>query len=364
MNSDASVQYEMAMQLHYSDDMVEKMQTIEEITRVLLLSLENNSQARTLDYFERINNNEYNEERKKYYSSIDSADRKKDLQLLDELIKTMILKHGVDFTKEALKYYAQSGSIESITRTNNLRDRVSNSVSFLTTINMLEDLDSEINDINNAISEQNKQDTIRIPNVNSTNKTKDNFVNNDEDLLKELITVTIKKYGLSFTINALSRYRSYGSVDSITRENNLRDRVKQSITFKNYINSIDLIKKINEINDALSLQEKDEIQEKMLQNACIDTYYSFYEKEKSVMAKTLLSVGLMGIKNNDYRGITLDNNARLIVMDNIKPEEIINVLKRTLEKSGYEISEKTEDLCMLYAMHIEKICEEKNQKLK
>ena len=57
--------------------------------------------------------------------------------------------------------------------------------------------------------------------------------------------------------------------------------------------------------------------------------------------------------SGDYSSITRKNDARKIAIDNIKPNEVLRLIKSSL---GIDYVRKVDELYELYANYIEKIC--------
>lgn len=184
-------------------------------------------------------------------------------------------------------------------------------------------------------------------------------------LLKEIIIVMYKKYGEYITRNNLKSYKEKGGIEKITKTNNLRERVEQSKTFRTYINYIDLDKEIdilmsqNNLNQENINKTEDNLsKETLLEMICKETYLTCQTKEREYMGKEQVATALVSMKFSNYRYITRTNNARKIAEENIKPQEVEEIMKNTLEKNGY-IIENEIDLYHLYATHIEYICNNK-----
>ena len=82
-------------------------------------------------------------------------------------------------------------------------------------------------------------------------------------------------------------------------------------------------------------------------------------KERNFTGKQQVAIALIRMSKNDYSLITRQNNAREVAKTNIKPNEVVNIIKRTIETNGY-ILENEIELYELYTTHIENLC--KNRK--
>lgn len=230
--------------------------------------------------------------------------------------------------------------------------------------------------------ELNNIDYINIKKDKYIDFNLDNF-NKDKDLLRKIIETMSYKYGYDHTKEALRNYRKTGKINYITEKNTkermykvadinsfitnekkLREKVKKSKTFKTFINSYDdneFEKLFNKLKPEIDNNSKETIKttkEMVLENICKETYLYCIEKENNCDAKTQVAISLIKLKNNNYNYITRNNDARDIAKKHIKPEEVIDIIKKSLETNGY-IIEKEEDLYELYANHIKYLCNEK-----
>lgn len=177
-------------------------------------------------------------------------------------------------------------------------------------------------------------------------------------LLTEIIDTMVKRYGIDFTKKSLTEYRNIGNIYNITRQNNLREKVKDSKTFITYINMIDLDYEIEKNKPKLNSEQQNDIKttkEMILEFVCKETYQVFETEDRFYSGKIQVESLLKSIKENNYRYITNKNNARMIAKQNIRPEEVENLVKKYLEVNGYIISNE-DDLYKLYAEHIEYLC--------
>lgn len=224
---------------------------------------------------------------------------------------------------------------------------------------------------------------------NTLNEKKDKYIdfnldnfNKDKELLKKIIETMSYKYGDNHTKEALQNYRKIGKIDYVTEKNTkeriykvsesnrfitnekkLREQVKKSKTFKTFINSYndnEFEKLFNKLKPAIDNTSKETIKttkEMVLENACKETYLNCIEKVNNCDAKTQVAIALIKLKNNNYNYITRKNKARDIARKHINPEEVTDIIKKSLEANGY-IIEKEEDLYELYANHIKHLCNE------
>lgn len=230
----------------------------------------------------------------------------------------------------------------------------------ITHIILLNLYDSKVSEAEMYISSTNE--ASHLQQMNYEYKEFDNF-QKDQDLLKELIEVMIKKYGANYTKTALKEYKNERNINAITRTNNLRERVEESksfLTYLNYTNDNYLLinNYIQEHYQANKLQDNEEIKnfkEKLLEEVCTATYFACQTPEREFCGKLQVARLLIRMQCGDYKAITRTNNARQNAIDNIKPDEVYNLVKSSIEKNGY-IIEDERDLYELYANHIEFIC--------
>ena len=226
-----------------------------------------------------------------------------------------------------------------------------------------------------------------LNNKDYLNKIKDKYIDfnpdnfkKDKELLKKIIETMSYKYGDNHTKESLQNYRKTSKIDYmtekntkertykvadinsfITNEKKLREKVKKSKTFKTFINSyndIEFEKLFNKLKPEIDNDSKETMKttkEMILENICKETYLYCAEKENNCDVKTQVAIALIKIKNNNYNYITRNNNARDMAKKHIKPEEVIDIIKKSLETNGY-IIEKEEDLYELYANHIKHLC--------
>lgn len=179
---------------------------------------------------------------------------------------------------------------------------------------------------------------------------KENF-----DLLKEVFQVMVKKYGYNNTKDNLELYRDTGDLSYITRTNGIREKVESSKTFRSYLNLVSLNGMLCQINSMTKEQEEKSQKEYILEDVCRSTYIACQTPERGYCGKNQVASLLIRMQQNNYDYITRLNNARTIARENLKPEEIKDIIKKSLESNGY-IIENENDLYELYATHIEYLC--------
>ena len=217
-----------------------------------------------------------------------------------------------------------------------------------------------------SLSHQNKDDlfnyfnTVNNPTYQGASEFKefDDIYNNSE-LLDEIITTMIEKYGYEYTYDSLMKYRNMGPITNITRKNNLRDTVTESTTFRTYVNLINLeaILEHHKPKQEVKKTAKEELKdtkELLLEQICRETYMAFQTKDRHYSGNLQVSHSLENMENGLYSTITRTNNARELASSYIDAKDVKNLVTSTLEKNGYIIED--EDIYELYANHIEHLC--------
>lgn len=179
------------------------------------------------------------------------------------------------------------------------------------------------------------------PNINKINY----------DLLQELIMVMSNKYGIEKTIVYIEKYKQTGNLNSITRTNNLRERIRYSSSFRTYIENFNISSFFNLKNLIPSLEEKT----KILEEICKTTYHAFNTKERKFRGRYQVASLLKHIEENDYTYITRTNNARGIAENNISPTEVEQLVKYSIEQQGIAV-ENNEEMYRIYSEYIEQLC--------
>jgi len=193
----------------------------------------------------------------------------------------------------------------------------------------------------------------------------------NKELENQLIITMTNKYGQDSTKKAIRSYCDIVQKDKnsillnyVTRENGLREKVRCSRSFRTYLNLHRegwLDSKFEELscNFVENLENIKSQKEVILEQVCKETYLAALECDSP--AKIQVAMLLLKMKKNNYDYITRKNNARKIAKENIKPEEVKELIKKSLEANGY-IFEDNVDLYSLYASHIEHICEYQKRK--
>lgn len=273
----------------------------------------------------------------------------KDRNLLIEIIKVTSEKHGIEKTKELLNSYREKKYLRAITRTNNLREKVLSSLTFY---NYITNLSTE--ELNEMIDKYSVQ--------KETNYSEDN-----EKLLISIVETMTKKYGLEQAFYYINSYRESFNVNSITRDNDLRNKVATSNTFHVYMASMskeelfEFVRKYAQNKEEkTTFEEQNKYTEKefILEEASKLTYNSALENECD--GKRQIFSALIQAAGGNFKYFTNTSGARDAVANNISPFEIEKVAKMTLEKKGYTIKQK-KDIYLSYPVYIEYLCQEQRK---
>ncbi len=273
----------------------------------------------------------------------------KDRNLLIEIIKVTSEKHGIEKTKELLNSYREEKYLRAITRTNNLREKVLSSLTFYDYITNLST--EELNEMIDKYSVQKE-----------TNYSEDN-----EKLLISIVETMTKKYGLEQAFYYINSYRESFNVNSITRDNDLRNKVATSNTFHVYMASMskeelfEFVRKYAQNKEEkTTFEEQNKYTEKefILEEASKLTYNSALENECD--GKRQIFSALIQAAGGNFKYFTNTSGARDAVENNISPFEIEKVAKMTLEKKGYTIKQK-KDIYLSYPVYIEYLCQEQRK---
>lgn len=272
-----------------------------------------------------------------------------DRNLLIEIIKVTSEKHGIEKTKELLNSYREEKYLRAITRTNNLREKVLSSLTFYDYITNLST--EELNEMIDKYSVQKE-----------TNYSEDN-----EKLLISIVETMTKKYGLEQGFYYINSYRESFNVNSITRDNDLRNKVATSNTFHVYMASMskeelfEFVRKYAQNKEEkTTFEEQNKYTEKefILEEASKLTYNSALENECD--GKRQIFSALIQAAGGNFKYFTNTSGARDAVENNISPFEIEKVAKMTLEKKGYTIKQK-KDIYLSYPVYIEYLCQEQRK---
>lgn len=151
---------------------------------------------------------------------------------------------------------------------------------------------------------------------------------NKEEILRDVILLTLDKYGYEHTIRALERLYTSGEVSSITRDNGARDKVKQLSNadirkvMEDTTGKIDFRLYINTLVQNKTLRIKEDI----LENASMSTLGK-YGVSQLFGALTRAKVG-------DFKAFTNDNSGRDLMLKNINKGEIEYLMQDILKSNG------------------------------
>jgi len=170
-----------------------------------------------------------------------------------------------------------------------------------------------------------------------------------DELFSELVKCMFLNYGENYTRENIFKYRNTGMGDYITRKNNLRRRIMSSKIFIIFLLNIDLEKKIDEELIILKFEQK----RKILENICKEVFLTYVDRDDKSLSKIQVARSLIRMSYGDYATITRNNDARKNAIDNIKPNEVIGLIKGSL---GIDYVKREEELYQLYADYIENLC--------
>ena len=185
----------------------------------------------------------------------------------------------------------------------------------------------------------------------------------DELLLEEIINTMTKSYGFDYTQEAIKRYQknqnSISSIEYITRKNNLRNKLKNKISLRTYLNLFEEKELNNKINSFKPKSDEQDLvkttEEMILEKVCKETYLSCQIDKRNYSGKHQVAISLIKMQDNNFDSITRKNDARTLAKQFLSAKKIKNIIEKSLEKNGY-IIEKESDLYELYATHIENLC--------
>lgn len=163
---------------------------------------------------------------------------------------------------------------------------------------------------NKEKQKENKKVVLKWLNKKEVQKITENIKQNeDKELLISIIEEMTKKYTLTEVKLSLFNYKKTHNPSTITRENNLRDKVLSSKTFINYLKSLS----DEELNTIIEKYKKEKIIPtnilvNLLANISKQTYISAVEK--GYEGKKQDAVSLIKLSYGDYSGITRELNSR------------------------------------------------------
>lgn len=353
----------------------EFLANVKEITTLIVRNLEQANKEYMYQLHDELNTPGYFDKEVSYYSpynrdnyvnynanvnqkSTPITNNNEDRELLIEIIKITSEKYGIAKTKNLLNGYREERYVKAITRTNNLREKVASSPTFYDYITNLST--KELNEMIEKYSEQKETDYYQQEIIQDNE--------NNEKLLISLAETMIKKYGFEKAFYFINAYRESFNVDSITIDNDLRNKVASSNTFHIYMANMSKEELFNFLREyAPNKEEKQVVEEQkytekefILEQASKLTYTAALEKNRD--GKKQIFSALMQATGGDFNYFTRTNAAREAVINNISPFEIEKIAKMTLEKNGYNVKQK-KDIYQLYPMYIEYLCE-KQRKIK
>lgn len=179
-----------------------------------------------------------------------------------------------------------------------------------------------------------------------------------ESLFCEVITKMSIKYGKNNALNAFNNYLYDGNSTSITRMDNLRDRVVNS-NLRKYIIKILETKGINleQYYNQLKLMQTEKIdKEQITINAIVETFNKYKESNPNQIyeIKNQLVVSLKkAVFEHSYLGFTRQNNARKNMLDNVSTNDLLSILSRYYGSNNSSLtSAQIEQFCATYVENI------------
>ena len=174
--------------------------------------------------------------------------------------------------------------------------------------------------------------------------------NEDKELLISIIEEMTKKYTLTEVKLSLFNYKKTHNPSTITRENNLRDKVLSSKTFTDYLKSLS----DEELNTIIEKYKKERIVPtnilvNLLDNISKQTYISAVEKGYD--GKKQVAVSLIKLSYGDYSGITRELNSRAQAINNIKKDQVEQLIKESLKEKN--LLQEDKQIYLTYAEYIE-----------
>lgn len=353
LDSPSSYNYERFKDDKYLSD-EEFFVDLKEITNLILANVRGQNKEYLYHRYNKLNgmssDKSYGQVKQEKKSSYNLEDMQK---LLVELIQVTSEKYGKDYTKTLLFSFQSEKQSSSITRDNNLRNRVmlSKFPEYISTLSV-----SELSD---AIEKYSYQ---RIPTVepeylkNTMVIKKSNST--DEELLVSVIKAMTAKYGVDDARAMINDFKRTNNPTYITRDNNLRTFVMSSPTFYGYMKGISEDELNGLIDRYANVSKKDNRIGNQLENICKSTYFSALEKGYD--PKKQVAVGLIRMGYGDYSYITRANNARNQAKA-IKPEEVAKMVRKSLEEKGFQIQDDRQ-IYLLYSDYIEYVCNNSDQR--
>jgi len=192
------------------------LQSVEEITTILIKVTSGNTKESLYEYFYQVNNKDYNVEKYQEYSDFDYKKMLNNgYSLLRELVLVTNQKYGYNNTRSNLEAFKETGDLTYITRTNDLREKIARSKTFKTYIRTF-DLEEQLNTI--------------LPKIN------EEIVPSKETILEDVLKSTYlacqtpeRGYcGKTQVARALIAMQT-NDYDCITRTNNARNKAKENI---------------------------------------------------------------------------------------------------------------------------------------
>lgn len=189
-----------------------------EVTKLILSNLKGNTFNKFLSLVDEFNNKE------KVNKNIESFQEKKEIiinneniELFNEYILVMYKKYGYEMAYKTVLEYINTGNIDRVTRTNDLRIRFQ--------LKMNPDICKVI--MNNLSFDEYFNEIVKLSVKNSN---RNDFISQEDiDLFNEYIYVMNAKYGYEAAYSTILEYLKTGNIYKVTSTNNLRNRLQEKM---------------------------------------------------------------------------------------------------------------------------------------
>lgn len=242
--------------------------------------------------------------------------RSKTNESLLRTIRIMCEKYPNEYgVVNAISNYVITGDEKYITSYRNLRETLVRS-SFRSDMSFILQVD-QTDVFHYAYDLLNKKD-----NEKESRSTDEKFI---IITIKEILEVMGRKYGEICARSNLENYIETGDISKITRDNNLRYRVCNS-NFRFNLLTI-LQERGLKLSDYLRIVSSENIMAKevYVERAIIETY----KKSNKDIAETIVCSSLYRlIKDGNYMGITRAEGARENLLNNVSPDNVIEIIKK------------------------------------
>ena len=242
---DNEIEMDSFLRFNFKDIELSKFfRCLEQSTEIILYLFNGNNFDKFKSYFNKINKINYN----KKYMIYDNFDGCRDIFI--QLVTSMYLNYGEDYTKNNILKYRDTGMGDYITRKDDLRKKVISSKNFKIYLMSLS-LDKEIDLVINKIKYEKKKIIL-------------------EEVCKEIFFKYLDSNSINFSKLQVARSlirMSYGDYSTITRFNDARKKAIDNIESNEVL---DLIKMVLGIEKVLIEEELYELYADYIENLCIN----------------------------------------------------------------------------------------------